>query len=95
MRDRIKEILLENIQIKEELLRNSLGTVLEIAELLIASLKKGGKMIIFGNGGSASDSQHMAAELVGRFKKDRQALPALALTTNTSILTAVANDYGY
>ncbi len=95
MRERIKEVLLENIRIKEELLRSSLGTVLEIAELLIASLKKGGKMIVFGNGGSASDSQHIAAELVGRFKKDRQALPALALTTNTSILTALANDYGY
>jgi D-sedoheptulose 7-phosphate isomerase len=50
---------------------------------------------LFGNGGSASDSQHIAAELVGRFKKDRNGLPAIALTTNTSILTAIANDYGY
>jgi D-sedoheptulose 7-phosphate isomerase len=95
MRDRIKDILLESIQVKEELLRSGLGQIVEIAELTISCLKKGGKMIVFGNGGSASDSQHIAAELVGRFKKDRAGLPAIALTTNTSILTAVANDYGY
>lgn len=95
MRDKIKDILLESIQVKEELLRSSVGQIKEIADILIDSLKKGGKVIFFGNGGSASDSQHLAAELVGRFKKDRGALPAIALTTNTSILTALANDYGY
>ena len=62
---------------------------------MIDCLKKGGKVIVFGNGGSASDSQHIAAELVGRFKKDRSALAGIALTTNTSILTSLANDYGY
>jgi D-sedoheptulose 7-phosphate isomerase len=95
MRDRIKDILLESIQVKEELLRSNIGQILEISELVIESLKKGGKLIVFGNGGSASDSQHIAAELVGRFKKDRSGLPAIALTTNTSILTSLANDYGY
>lgn len=95
MRDKIKDILLESIQVKEELLRTALGQIVEITELSIDCLKKGGKIILFGNGGSASDSQHIAAELVGRFKKDRPGLPAIALTTNTSILTAVANDYGY
>ncbi|MBI5145052.1 MAG: D-sedoheptulose 7-phosphate isomerase [Candidatus Omnitrophica bacterium] len=95
MRDRIKDILLESIQVKEELLRGHIGKIVEIADLAIESLKKGGKLILFGNGGSASDSQHIAAELVGRFRKDRLALPAIALTTNTSILTALANDYGY
>jgi len=95
MRERIKEILLESIQIKEQLLQEKVSSILEIAELVIASLKKGGKVILFGNGGSASDSQHIAAELVGKFTKDRRALPAIALTTNTSILTALANDYGY
>lgn len=95
MRDKIKDLLLESIQIKEELLRTKVGEILKITKLIIDSLKKGGKVIIFGNGGSASDSQHIAAELVGRFKKDRSPLPAIALTTNTSILTAVANDYGY
>lgn len=95
MRDKIKDIVLENIQIKEELLRRSIDQIIEITELIIACLKKNGKVILFGNGGSAGDCQHIASEFVGRFKKNRVALPAIALTTNTSILTALANDYGY
>lgn len=95
MRDRIKDILLENIHIKEEILRNNIGQIVEITELVIDCLKKNGKVILFGNGGSAADSQHIAAEFIGRFKKDRSALAAIALTTNTSILTSLANDYGY
>ncbi|MFH0935482.1 MAG: D-sedoheptulose 7-phosphate isomerase [Candidatus Omnitrophota bacterium] len=95
MRDRIKDILCESIHVKEELLRTELGRIVEIAELIIEALRKNGKVIIFGNGGSAADSQHIAAELVGRFKKDRTALAAIALTVNTSILTSLANDYGY
>jgi len=95
MRERIKDILLESIQVKEEILRNQIDQIVEIAQLMIECLKKGGKVIVFGNGGSASDSQHIAAELVGRFKKDRSALAGIALTTNTSILTSLANDYGY
>lgn len=95
MRDKIKDILLESIQVKEDLLRTSIGQIIEITDLITACLKKNGKVILFGNGGSASDSQHIAAEFVGRFKKDRGALAAMALTTNTSILTALANDYGY
>ena len=95
MRDRIKDILLESIQVKEELLRIGIDQIIEIANLIIDCFKKNGKVILFGNGGSASDSQHIAAELVGRFKKDRTALAAIALTTNTSILTSLANDYGY
>lgn len=95
MRDRIKDILLENIQLKEEILRSQIGKIIEIADLVIGSLKKNGKVLLFGNGGSASDSQHIAAELIGRFKKDRLALAAIALTSNTSVLTSLANDYGY
>ncbi|CEZ19927.1 Phosphoheptose isomerase [Candidatus Methylopumilus planktonicus] len=67
----------------------------EIAGLIKKTLHSGGKVLIFGNGGSASDSQHIAAEIVGRFVKERKGLPAIALTTDTSIITAVANDYGY
>jgi len=67
----------------------------EIASLIKKTLHSGGKVLIFGNGGSASDSQHIAAEIVGRFVKERKGLPAIALTTDTSIITAVANDYGY
>lgn len=58
-------------------------------------IKSGGKILIMGNGGSAADSQHIAAEIVGRFKKERKGMPAIALTTDTSILTSVGNDYGY
>ena len=95
MHEKIKDILLESIQVKEEILRNQIDQIEQIAQLMIDCLKKDGKVIVFGNGGSASDSQHIAAELVGRFKKDRSALAAIALTTNTSILTSLANDYGY
>ena len=95
MRERIKEILLESIQVKEELLHTSIGEIKQIADLMIECLKKGGKVILFGNGGSASDCQHIAAELIGRFKKDRTAMAAIALTTNSSVLTSLANDYGY
>jgi len=65
------------------------------AELCISCLKKGNKILLFGNGGSAADSQHIAAEIVGRYKTERRGLPAIALTTDTSVLTAIANDYGY
>ncbi|OGX21905.1 MAG: phosphoheptose isomerase [Omnitrophica WOR_2 bacterium RBG_13_44_8] len=95
MRERIKDILLESIQVKEELLRTSISRIMEITNLVVECLRKNGKVILFGNGGSAADSQHIAAELVGRFQKERPALAAIALTTNTSTLTALANDYGY
>lgn len=66
-----------------------------IALAMCATLRDGGKILWCGNGGSAADSQHLAAELVGRFRRERHGLPSIALTTDTSILTAVANDYGY
>ena len=70
-------------------------TLEKIASLCIESLKKKGKIIFMGNGGSAADAQHLAAELVGRFRKERLPLAALALSTNTSSLTAIGNDYGF
>jgi D-sedoheptulose 7-phosphate isomerase len=72
-----------------------LPLVVSAAELCLASLKDGGKILICGNGGSAADSQHIAAELSGRFKKERKALAGIALTTDTSDLTAIGNDYGF
>jgi D-sedoheptulose 7-phosphate isomerase len=66
-----------------------------VAELIVATYQNGGKVLIAGNGGSAADAQHIAAELVSRFSFERPALPAMALTTDTSILTAISNDYGY
>ena len=95
MKDMIQDILLESIQVKEDLLRTGVGRIKEISDMVIDALRKDGKVLIFGNGGSASDSQHIAAEFIGRFKKDRGALAAIALTTNTSVLTSLANDYGY
>lgn len=69
--------------------------IAEMAVLLVDTFKKGNKLLIMGNGGSAADSQHFAAEIVGRFKMERRGLPAIALSTDTSILTAIGNDYGF
>jgi D-sedoheptulose 7-phosphate isomerase len=71
------------------------GTLHALATAVFASWRDGGKLLVCGNGGSAADAQHIVAELVGRFLRDRQAYPALALTTNTSVLTSVGNDYGF
>jgi D-sedoheptulose 7-phosphate isomerase len=95
MRDKIKHILLSSIQVKEEIVRSGITPIIDASNLIIGCFKKGGKVMLFGNGGSAADSQHIAAELVGRFQKDRNALSAIALTVNTSVLTAIGNDYGY
>lgn len=70
-------------------------TIGTIAKTIAASLRAGGKLMLAGNGGSAADAQHIAAELLSRFKLDRNPLPAIALTTDTSVLTAIGNDYGY
>jgi D-sedoheptulose 7-phosphate isomerase len=69
--------------------------IVQAAEVMLQCLRSGGKLLFFGNGGSAADAQHLAAEFVGRFVKERRALPAMALTTDSSIVTAVGNDYGF
>lgn len=76
-------------------LRACTPVIVEAAECCVEALRRGHKLLLCGNGGSAGDAQHIAAELVGRFVADRRALPAIALTTDTSALTAIANDYGY
>jgi D-sedoheptulose 7-phosphate isomerase len=91
-----EEILRENREaIEKSFTPPQLEILDKIAFLIARSLRAGRKILLCGNGGSAADSQHIAAEFVGRFKKERKSLPALALTTDTSILTAVGNDYGY
>ncbi|MFQ5492303.1 MAG: SIS domain-containing protein [Phycisphaerae bacterium] len=75
-------------------LREQAGLLVRMADTVVSSIREGGRVYILGNGGSAADAQHIAGELVGRFKLDRRPLPALALTTDTSILTAVGNDLG-
>ncbi len=91
----IDQELRESAEIKLALANWHGREILIVAERMATALKADKKIVIFGNGGSAADAQHMAGELVGRFVKERRALPAIALTTDTSILTAVGNDYGY
>lgn len=95
MKKIILEELKESIEVKEEVINILIPEIEKVAKIMINSFKKGGKIILFGNGGSAADAQHIAAELVGRFKKERKSLPAIALSTNTSIVTALANDYDF
>lgn len=93
--DELRTSMDERRRLLEWLADEGLGTVTAIAAALARCLKNGGTVFACGNGGSASQAEHFAAELVGRFKIDRKALPAFALSTNTSILTAVSNDYGF
>lgn len=87
--------LRETIALHERVRQADLTPVIDAARAVIASLAAGGKLLVFGNGGSASDAQHMAAELVGRFERERAAMAAVALTTDTSVLTSIANDYDF
>ena len=95
MQSRIVRLLEENARVNEAIAKTMTTDIEKMVGLIIAAYKAGGKVVLFGNGGSAADAQHIAGELVGQFKLKRRALPALALTTNTSILTAIANDQGY
>lgn len=94
METQIEHILDESIRIKNELKKQT-SLIVKVANLIIKAYRNNKKIILFGNGGSAADAQHIAAEFVGKFYKDRESLPALAFHTNTSIITAIANDYGY
>jgi D-sedoheptulose 7-phosphate isomerase len=91
----LREIADEHSRVLAETLATQSEAFEQVAGMAESCLRAGGKILVFGNGGSAADAQHFAAELVGRFEHDRQGLPALALTVNTSTLTAVANDYGF
>ena len=95
--EKIKKIISDSISVKQQVLNNNtlLKITAEIASNMVAALKNGNRIYFCGNGGSAADAQHLAAEFSGRFYTDRDALPAEALHCNTSYLTAVANDYGY
>ncbi len=95
MHREIAKILEESAQIKIAITKSKIGEIYSMVRLIVDTYKIGGKVVLFGNGGSAADAQHLACELVGRFMLKRQAFPAIALTTNTSTLTAVANDCGY
>jgi D-sedoheptulose 7-phosphate isomerase len=85
----------ESIAVKQALLANCGESIAAAAQMIVGALQAGRKVLVFGNGGSAADAQHLAAELVGRYQLERGGLPAIALTTDTSALTAIANDYGF
>ncbi len=91
MKSEIEKSLNESIGVKSEVLSNSVETIARIATMAVDALRDGHSLYFMGNGGSAADAQHISGELVGRYKKDRKALPVLALTTDTSVLTAISN----
>src|SRR5436853_225776 len=91
----LKENIEESLKVHARLISETLPQMARAAEILVATYRRGGKAIFFGNGGSAADAQHLAAEFLGRFLQERRPLPALALHTNSSAVTAIGNDYGY
>jgi D-sedoheptulose 7-phosphate isomerase len=94
-KDVVAATLRETIALHERVMQADPKPVLAAAEAIVGSLRAGGKLLVFGNGGSASDAQHVAAEFVGRFQHERAAMAAIALTTDTSVLTSIGNDYAF
>jgi len=95
MVEKIVSSFRESAEVKLAFVELYKDQIYEVGSIMATALRDGNKVLLFGNGGSAADAQHIAAEIVGRFKKERRGLPAIALTTDTSILTAVGNDYGF
>jgi D-sedoheptulose 7-phosphate isomerase len=95
MKERILTIFQESASVKLAFVEKYSEQIEEVAKEIVKRLKKGGTIYLFGNGGSAADAQHIAAELVGRFSSDRPPIKAIALTTDPSVMTALSNDYGY
>ncbi len=95
LEDEIRRQLQESCRVKSSFPGELIGRIAQFAERSAAALRAGGKLVFFGNGGSAADAQHLAAELVVRLRSERPSLPAISLTANPSVLTAAANDYGF
>uniref|UniRef100_A0A7C4EJU2 Phosphoheptose isomerase n=1 Tax=Thermodesulfovibrio aggregans TaxID=86166 RepID=A0A7C4EJU2_9BACT len=93
--EKIKKACDDSIRVKEQFFKENINLIKEVAELIAKTLNEGGKILIFGNGGSATDASHIAAEFVNRFKRERPGLPAIALNTDMAVITAIANDYDY
>ena len=91
----IEKEINEHLNTVKNISEKTIDSIANAGEVCLNAIKNGNKIILFGNGGSASDAQHIAAELTGRYKRERRALPAIALTTDTSALTAIGNDYGF
>ena len=95
MEDKILKAFEESIAVKEKFVKENLQTMAEASKLIAAAFHDGKKLLLFGNGGSASDASHIAAEFINRFKRDRPGLPALALNTDAAVMTSIANDYDF
>ncbi|MEN6468833.1 MAG: D-sedoheptulose 7-phosphate isomerase [Smithella sp.] len=95
MKDHVVKLFKESCRVKEAFVNDHLGKLVTVIEVLTAALKAGNKIMIFGNGGSAADAQHLAAEFINRFIIERPPLPAIALTTDTSVITSIGNDYDF
>jgi D-sedoheptulose 7-phosphate isomerase len=95
MKEAIVRAFEDSVRTKKSFLKENLDTLLTVIDLIAQAFIRGNKLLLFGNGGSAADAQHIAAEFVNRFRIDRPPLPALALTTDTSAITSIANDYDY
>jgi len=94
-RNDIVKAIERDVDLKQQMIQSNVDDIYHVFSVFVEILKNNGKIVFFGNGGSAADAMHLAAEFIGRFKKDRLALPALALTSNPAVLTCLANDYGY
>ncbi len=95
MRDKIQKAFKESISVKQQFVEKNIDTIIEVSRLLADTFSNGNKLLLFGNGGSACDASHIAAEFVNRFKRERPAFPAIALNTDMAVLTSIANDYDY
>jgi D-sedoheptulose 7-phosphate isomerase len=95
LRSQVNQEIDENIVVTKAILQDLTDSIAQVANLLVVRLRAENKLILFGNGGSAAHAQHIAAEFVGRYRVERKALPAIALTADTSVLTALGNDYGF
>jgi phosphoheptose isomerase len=93
--DLFRSTIADSIALHQDVRDGDAQPLLDAAAAIVHALKRGSKLLLFGNGGSAADAQHVAAELVGRFQRERAALAAMALTTDTSVLTSIGNDYAY
>lgn len=95
MNKKIKAVFLESAEVKQRFAEQYADKIAQVTELIVTALRQGHKVLFFGNGGSATDASHLAAELVNRYSRNRKALPAIALTTDTSVLTSIANDMDF
>lgn len=95
MKEEILQAFKDSAEVKTRFVRNHADRLIQVVKILVAAFKGGNKVLLFGNGGSAADAQHLAAEFVNRFLIERPPLPAIALTTDSSIITSISNDYGY